>query len=188
MDKRNKNIDKTKKSNSPDFKVPDGYFENFESRLFEKISNTDTDKKTTHLKNISIFRNEGSSGLKKEHGFKVPEGYFENTDLNFNKEDPKTYSPKVRKLRLISLSIAASILLFFGIKYFNSGETSLYPDQVTLQNDEIADWVADDLVYFDTYEIAEAFDDIELEQNIYAEDAVNYYLDFVDIESLILEN
>lgn len=188
MDKRNNNILNSKKSNSPAFKVPDAYFERFESELFEKISKVDTVREKDDLKDLSIIRNEGLSEQKKRHGFKVPEGYFENNDFKLSIEDRQNKSPKIRRFRLLSLSIAASILLFFGIKYVNKGPSKSYSSQVVLQNDEIADWVADDLVYFETYEIAEAFDDIELEENIYTEDAVNYYLDFVDIESLILEN
>lgn len=188
MDKENKNTNDSKKSKSTGFKVPEAYFDTFESNLFEKFSNLDTDKEGDEAEKFSVLRNEESLKAKRDPGFKVPDGYFEKTDIKFKNEDGRKMSPKVRSLRILSLSIAASILLFFGIKYMNKGETSIIADQVVLQNDEISDWVADDLVYFDTYEIAEAFDDVELEQNLYSEDAVNYYIDFVDIESLILEN
>jgi len=84
------------------------------------------------------------------------------------------------------MSVAASILLFFGIQFMNKGQQNA--SQVIVQNEEIANWIAEDLVTFDTYEIAEAFSDVELEETLYADEAVYDYLDFIDIESLIIEN
>ena len=83
-------------------------------------------------------------------------------------------------------SIAASILLFFGIKYINPTQSE--KSQLVFQDQEYINWIESDLVDLNSYEIAEAFNDIELNQVYYPEDEVDEYLNSVDIELLILEN
>jgi len=187
MNKKHKDILNNSKLNASGFNTPDGYFENLESELFEKALSSEENDGS---KSFKESRKKGKDELelnKKSQGFKVPKGYFEGVEAKLDKSIlVKMQVPKVRRLRLISMSIAASILLFFGLKYMNIGDTSINP--IVLQNDEIASWVDEDLVSFDTYEIAEAFGDIELEQTLYEDDAVSDYLDFMDIESLIIEN
>ena len=187
MNKKHKDILNHSNLNASGFKTPDGYFENLETELFEKALSSEENVGSQSLKKIRIAGIDELAFNEKNQGFKVPKDYFEKVEFRLDKSIlNKKQVLKVRRLRLISMSIAASILLFFGIKYMNTGGNSINP--IVLQNDEIASWMDEDLVSFDTYEIAEAFGDIELEQTLYEDDAVNDYLDFMDIESLIIEN
>lgn len=187
MDKKHKDILNKLDSSSSGFKIPDGYFDNLEDVLSKKVATNQLSSDKESSNKLHIIRPNELKENRKETGFKVPENYFEQIESRFdNSTKVKTTGGKVRRLRLISLSVAASILLFFGIQFINKGEQN--GNQVILQNEEIASWVAEDLVSFDTYEIAEAFSDVELEQALYSDDAVNDYLDFIDIESLIIEN
>lgn len=187
MDKKKKDIFSNLESSSDGFKVPTGYFENLETELFKKAMSSDSNKRSKHLKKLRVIRTNEVKPIKKTTGFKVPIGYFEEVDARFDKSIIiKKEVRKIHSLRLISMSIAASILLFIGIKFLNLNTNS--SSQIVLQNDEIASWMDEDLVSFDTYEIAEAFGDLELEQTLYTDEAVNDYLIFMDIESLIIEN
>jgi len=184
MDKEHKNrIDKTGSSSSG-FKIPDGYFDNLENILTQKVlTNESSDKKEA----LHLIRPNELKSKRKETGFKVPENYFDQLESGFKKpKELLTNNRKVRRLRLVSMSVAASILLFFGIQFMNKGEQNV--NQIILDNEEIADWVDEDLITFDSYDIAEAFSNVEIEQTLYTDEAVNDYLDFVDIESLIIEN
>ena len=172
---------------SDGFNVPKGYFENLDIELLKKAMATASNKRSEPLKNLSLISTNEIDPIKKNSGFKVPKDYFEDVETRLDKLIiTKKEVKKVRNLRLISMSIAASIVLFIGIKFINinNSNTSI----MVLQNDEIASWIDQDLVSFDTYDIAEAFSDIDLEQTLYSDEAVNDYLDFMDIESLIIEN
>lgn len=187
MDKKDKNILNKHNLSSTGFTLPDGYFDNLENRLSKKaLTNALLDNEKS-LHQLHIIRPNELKINSKKTGFKVPENYFDQLESRFDKSDEvKKSVGKVRTLRLISMSIAASILLFFGIQFMNDGQQNT--NMVVIENEEIADWVADDLITFNTYDIAEAFSDVELEQTLYTDEAVNDYLDFMDIESLILEN
>jgi len=144
-------------------------------------------KNKESLSKLHIIRANELKSKRKETGFKIPENYFDQLETKFNKtEEFHTDNRKVRRLRIVSMSIAASILLFFGIQFMNKGQQNV--NQIILDNEEIAGWVDEDLITFDSYEIAEAFSDAELEQTLYTDEEVNDYLDFIDIESLIIEN
>ena len=187
MDKKDKDILNKLDSSSTGFKIPDGYFDNLEQILSEKALTNKQSGNEKSLHQLHIIRPNELKIDRKKTGFKVPENYFEQIESRFDKPGKaKKADGKVRTLRLISMSVAASILLFFGIQYMNDGQQNV--NQVVIENEEIADWVAQDLITFNTYDIAEAFSDVELEQTLYTDEAVNDYLDFIDIESLILEN
>jgi len=187
MNKKDKDILNNSNLNASGFKTPEGYFENLETELFEKALSSEENDESQSLKKIRIAGIDELAFNKKSQGFKVPKDYFEEVEARLDKSIlNKKQVPKVRRLILISMSIAASIVLLFGIKFMNKEGNNI--NSIVLQNDEIASWVDEDLVSFDTYEIAEAFSDIELEQALYEDDAVNDYLDFIDIESLIIEN
>jgi hypothetical protein len=187
MDKKDKDILNNLDSSSTGFTIPDGYFDNLENRLYEKALTNEQSDNEKSLSQLHIIRPNELKINRKETGFKVPDNYFEQIESRFDKSGKANKTVrKVRILRLISMSVAASILLFFGIQFMNNGEQNV--NQVVIENEEIADWVAEDLITFNTYDIAEAFSDVELEQTLYTDEAVNDYLDFMDIESLILEN
>lgn len=187
MDKKDKDILNKLDSSSTGFKIPDGYFDNLENRLSEKALTNEQSDNEKSLHQLHIIRPNELKIDRKETGFKVPENYFEQIESRFDKPGKANKAVgKVRTLRLISMSVAATILLFFGIQFMNNGQQSV--NAVNIENEEIADWVAEDLITFNTYDIAEAFSDVELEQTLYTDEAVNDYLDFMDIESLIIEN
>lgn len=187
MDKKHKDILNKLDSNSAGFTIPEGYFDDLENSLSQKVLSNELPDNQKSLNQFHIIKANELKINRKETGFKVPENYFEQFEAEFDKSlKAKKTSGKVLRLRLISMSVAASVLLFFGIQFMNKGQ--LNTNQVILQNEEIASWVDEDLVIFDTYDIAEAFSDVELEQSLYADEAVDDYLDFIDIESLILEN
>ena len=87
---------------------------------------------------------------------------------------------------IIGFTIAASLLLFFGLNNFNSQKDQL--DMQTVSITEIESWLDDDLISFSDYDIAETFSDTELSYHEYENDEITDYLNFVDIENLILEN
>jgi len=187
MDKKHKDILNKLDSNSTGFTIPEGYFDDLENSLSQKVLSNELSDNKKALNQLHIIRPNELKINRKETGFKVPENYLEQFETEFDKSlEAKTANGKVLRLRLVSMSVAASILLFFGIQFMNKGQQNA--SQVVLQNEEIASWVAEDLVTFDTYDIAEAFSDVELDQTLYADEAVNDYLDYIDIESLILEN
>ncbi len=162
MDKNKENIWKQLKSSGPGFTVPNGYFKSSEDRI-------------------------GLGHIRKDHGFTVPEGYFETIQSKITgPEKTKVIPLQLKFIRMSSLSVAASILLIFGLYYFNSSEN--ITDQLAFQDEEFIDWIESDLADPNSYEIAEAFNDVELEHVLFSEEEVGDYLNSVDIENLILEN
>ena len=61
-------------------------------------------------------------------------------------------------------------------------------DQLVFQDEEFIYWIEADLADPNSYEIAEAFNDVELEHVFFYEEELGDYLNSVDIENLILEN
>src|SRR5210317_1923754 len=94
--------------NRKGFRVPEDYFESFDTRLMTRLK-ADSKK-----------------------GLNVPEGYFEDFEVK-----PPRNRPDVRKL--IWLSAAASILLFFGVKYMDTNQTTL--DLADLEQEEMSSWI-----------------------------------------------
>ena len=189
MNPNKKNILNEIKNSGSGFKTPDGYFDDLENRLYENT--------TVHMINDSLVPDNKkdnldteSSPLKnidKDAGFKVPVSYFDELELHIKKPlKPKVIGLKERRISLLSLSIAASILLFFGIKYYNVEPNTF--DQLVFEKNEIENWIETDLISFDSYEIAEIYRDVELEQTIYIDQEIDDYLDYMDIEELLIEN
>lgn len=190
MDEEKENILNKLKKSGAGFTVPNGYFDKLEDRfdlpkgsvddhLQENEENAGTNQKQ---KNVFTLEQIG-----KNHGFNVPEGYFDTIEPKIlGPKQPKIIPLKNNFIRILSLSVAASILLFFGLKYMNTEQNT--QNQMVFQHEEFVNWIESDLVDLNSYEIAEAFNDVELEQVLYPEDEVDEYLNGVDIENLILEN
>ena len=187
MDQEKKNILNSLKKSGPGFTVPKAYFDNLEDQIEQKMDHTDIiPKKVTEQqpKPNNVFT---LDQIGKDHGFKTPDGYFDEVE-------PKTKRVKKTKIvtlknnytRILALSIAASVLLFIGITNMNRSENE--KSQMVFQDEEYIEWIESDLVELNSYEIAEAFYDVELDQVLYPEDEVEEYLNSVDIEQLILEN
>ena len=169
------------KNSDPGFVVPNDYFEGMEDRIDLSRTAIDLDPNQNQKSPFNLDE------IGKEPGFSVPEGYFDKVEAKINRPDKtKVIRLKSNFTRLLSLSIAASILLFFGINYLNKQQIT--SDTLIFQDEEFVNWIESDLVDFNSYEIAEAFNDIEIEHTLYAEDEIGDYLNGVDIENLILEN
>ena len=159
------NFHQIKKDNSTGFKVPKNYFENFENS----------------------FNTKDILNPIKGTGFKTPENYFDNIEdqISPNLKKGKIISLKRSNfVRIIGLAVAASILLFFGISNYETSNNSLN----TIAATEIDAWMDEGLVSFNTYEIEDMFTENDL--NLIAEetDEISDYLNYTDIETLILEN
>jgi hypothetical protein len=190
MDREKENILNNLKRSGPGFTVPKTYFEKLEDRIDQSRDSIDAnlqeyeENTERKLKQKSVFT---LDQIGKNHGFIVPDSYFEAVEPKILRlEKPKIIPLKNNFIRILSLSIAASILLFFGIKYMNTGQNT--KNQLVFQDEEFINWIESDLTDLNSYEIAEVFNDMELEQSLYAEDDVFEYLNSVDIENLILEN
>jgi len=190
MNRKKKNIWDDIKSMGSGFTTPSGYFDALEDQLKESHEHLDEPVGNSTSKSTKVRQLEHTSVLdqiQRKHGFSVPKGYFEqNILMPEPNASPKVISLGGRNLRLLYMSIAASVLLFFGIQYMNKVQS---PEQeLVLQEEEIAGWIENDLITFSSNEIAEAYSDIELENAMYPEDEVYSYLNYMDIENLILEN
>ncbi len=192
--KNKNNILKGLKSTDLGFKIPENYFENFErgfsnsgikksngftvpDQYFEKISDE-------ILAKIDVTQ------IPEQTGFTTPNNYFKNLEI---KSINKTSNTKVINLfsnqykRFISLAIAASFLLFIGVKYFGNKQETIRFDDLTAY--EIENWMDESLIGFNAYEIAEVYEDIDISNSTtYFEDEIFDYLEEKDLELLFLEN
>ena len=172
MKPENKNILNKIKNKGAGFKAPENYFENLEDKILSKINKSDLTKNT---------------------GFKTPDKYFENIDnkiltkIKSNKSSKVVSLKNYNYIKIISFSIAASFLLFIGINKFKSNSNNFNFETVAIS--EIENWVENDLISFNAYDIAETFSDIDLiiDDN-YSDEEILDYLDNTDIENLIIEN
>ncbi len=195
--KNKKNILKNLKSSDLGFKTPDNYFENFKSTV-------------CNSKAIDIEKNEGfavpnlyfekldakilskldSSEIPKKTGFTTPKNYFENFEINSINISPEN---KVINLlsnqykKFISMAVAASLLLFIGINYFANHQKTINLDDLTAN--EIENWMDDNLIGLNSYDIAEVYKEIDINNNsLYFEDEISDYLEEEDLEIMFLEN
>ncbi len=140
-----------KKYKKQQFKTPDGYFEDFNARLMEKMGA------------------EGSK-LPEKEGFAVPESYFEKLDKKLLDRLEEEKGPKVVKLRpyrkyyLAAASVAAALVLFFWIPW-NSDESLTFDD---LAGTEIEAYFEQTDLGLNSYELAEmvAVDELKMDDFI----------------------
>lgn len=187
MKGKEKDILRKLKTTDRGFSVPDGYFDSLDSKLGMLVSNTSKDD--PEPTDITDLKSDGSLlNLKKEEpGFKTPQDYFESFEPKaLTNVSGKVVSLKNKTARIISMAIAASVLLFFGIQY--NYMTPPSSTELSLQEEDISNWIEMDLVELNSYDIAEAYDDIELDEISYTDEELYHYLNDVDLESIILEN
>jgi len=168
-----------KLSDTEGFSTPDSYFENVENNILEKIQK----EKSQQAKLPSS----------KKAGFILPENYLKSVEGTISdklKDDTKqvkvvNFRTTLIK-RIIPFAVAASLLLFVILNY-NSKTTSFD----TVAATEIEQWIEDDLITFETAEIAEVYNDTELENQVFSSEDENELVDYLngtDIESLLFEN
>lgn len=83
------------------------------------------------------------------------------------------------------MAAAASIFLFFGIKYLNTGQEQL--QWSSLAHDEISLWIENDIGNMSSLDIAEAYSEVELEATIPEETDLDEYLQQLDLETILDE-
>lgn len=161
------------------FKIPEGYFENFESRLSEKISSPIPDK----------------------DGFKTPDNYFDSLAENFlNKiEHVPVKEVPVRKLsagrivKYIGYAAAAGLALLFFMNIFSTSKKEVSWNDIA--STEIENYIEQGYLSFNAYEYANIFEDVDLskiemeEDKIESEELLDYlYENVSSYDELILEN
>ena len=156
------------------FKSPENYFEDFEDRLFNKLSE---DK------------------LPKESGFKVPEGYFDQLDqsliLNAKNSEKKTKVIPLLSWKTLSyaVAIAACAIIIFSIVPSNNSIQSID----TINVAAIENYIEDGNLIIDYTDLAslleeEDFKSNSSESNLLSEESIEeYLLDYIDDSSILIE-
>lgn len=187
------------KSSKKGFKAPKEYFDTVEDAVFTKLTAQNFSKKEGFTMPTSYFETVENSVFNKiqkekdcqKAGFKIPKNYLDTledkvlTKIDNHKKEIKVIDFKsVILKRIVPFVAAASLVLFIVINY-NSNTISFE----NIASTEIEKWIENDLIILDAYEIAEVYQDTEIEnQDIFAEDELVEYLNGTDIESLLLEN
>ena len=167
----NKNNPKKDGTNRDGFRVPLGYFETFDDQMINKW-----DALTNGLPD------------KLEHGFTVPSGYFDKALVGLQVDKP-VGSKRVIKLfskKVISLSVAASIMIFIGIKTLsNDAAPASFSDY---SSEELLSWLETDAIDVNSYDIAEVFDNLSVDDEYYSDEIILDYVADSDLEELLIEN
>ena len=185
------------------FNVPKGYFDTIENDVFAKISTEKFPKKEGFAVAKDYFETFDNKVLKaiaseklKKTNFEIPKDYFETLeDKVFEKlQKEKVAEPKVIKLRtrilkvVAPIAVAASLLLFFVFQYNTSDQNKMSIDSIA--STEIENWINDDLISLDSYEIAEAYSDVSFvnDETILESIELEDYLNGMDVESILLND
>ena len=181
------------------FKIPKGYFDAVENDVFAKMSSENFPKKEGFSSPDIYFDGVEENVLnkireeknKEKSGFAIPENYLETIEENViaklsNENRPvKVIDLKSILLnRVLPFAVAASLLLIIYINY-NNKTTSFE----TVASSDIEQWIENDLVTLDIYEIAEIYNVTEIEnQDIFDVEELEDYLNGMDVESLLYDN
>ncbi len=175
------------------FTNPESYFADFESNFEENNSkiNSGFEIPSNYFNKIEdkIISKTKRSLSSNKTGFKTPNNYFESIEAKIL---AKTNSAKViplknyKVIKRLGIAVAASLILFFSLYNFSRNSNNLSLD--TVKADEIENWMDNDLITFNTYEISEIFTDADLDLANNVNDEVLDYFEYIDIENLILEN
>ncbi|NNC69579.1 MAG: hypothetical protein HKN90_02030 [Flavobacteriaceae bacterium] len=188
--------------NTSGFSVPDGYFESLEQIVNSKlIIDQLPDKEGFNVPKDyfdsiedTIFTKLGKETLS-VNSKEIPKDYFDTLedrvfarlkDENIEKETKViSLGARIRKV-WVPIAVAASLVLIFMIGYNDGSDTGLN-DVATAEVDQ---WIEEDLINLDSYEIAEVFSDIELASGDVSgdDDELLNYLNGTDVESMLLEN
>jgi len=130
--------------NNP-FMTPEGYFEEFDRKLLNKLS-------------------QGKPAIPESDGFRIPQGYLDNLNQNirqkFDASEVKAIPiTSYKKYYYAAASIAAIALVVLGLNW-NSSEDIDFED---LAHTEIETYFEDNELGLSTYEIAEMLPVDELE-------------------------
>ena len=129
MNSQKKNILDNLKKSGAGFRAPKDYFEDMEERfvvnqsldMARKVQSNSVEPLSPKLKPKTLDL------IGKAHGFTTPAGYFEEEDQHLiapkSKKIISLHSPGLNKW--LNLSIAASLLLFFGLGIYLSSNTNV---------------------------------------------------------------
>lgn len=171
-------LDQLKKTAKPS--VPEGYFENFYSKL-----------------ELEGDFNESAIGLNKKDKPEVPSDFFANFSADLmdkikEQEDETAEPERVWPLKLVGFvtAVAACALIFFMLKPTNEGQTlaETVDNEVTETEEQHVDTY---LAYLDEDEIVDFLlenDDIEIANEFTEAEEDEYYFLEEDIEELYRED
>lgn len=190
MDHNEKDILEKMKNSGTGFNLPEGYFDSLENKISAGMI---TDELSDQKKESRLFQKDSQKikalfKIGKNSGFKVPEGYFQKDDAylmgSFGK---RVISLPINKnSKVIWYSVAASFLLFFAIKNVAVAPSEL--DLSEINSSEIETWIDADLVSFNSYDVAEVYNDLDLADYDFTDEEVETYIANEDIENIILQN
>jgi hypothetical protein len=192
MENKNKNILNELKNKGHGFVSPSNYFTEFEQDFYANNKNIKSgynspDNYFDHLEDKIIKETKGFN-TKRTTGFKIPDNYFKTLDnVLIDKQNSKIIKlNNYNYFKIISLSIAASLLLFVGINNSKSKTDNINLESINIV--EIENWMENDLISFNTYEISDIFTDNDLDILNNETDEILDYFEYNDLENLILEN
>jgi len=172
-----------KKDKKNSFNTPEGYFENFNDRLMDRIQNEEAQ--------------EDGAIIPKTDGFAVPDGYF---DVITNDVLSKTVGKETKVIPLKSnrnfyysvAAVAAIFILIFSLTWNSTSEPITFDD---LANAEIESYLENTDFEMTSYEIAEvvSLEEMELTDMLgddFEDDIIMEYLDenVEDIKELNLDD
>ncbi len=180
------------------FKTPEGYFESIEDHVCTKLSTAHFPVKegfkmpANYLESIeaNVFEQLSIDTNSDKQSTEIPEGYFDTfEDRVFAKIQKETAEKstvihlKSRLIKIVApIAIAASLVLIIILNYSNNAYNI-----ESVATSDIEEWIEDDLISFDSYEIAELYDDVNLEDEFSNDDLdVLNYINGTDIESVLL--
>ena len=182
------------------FKIPMGYFETVEGDVFSKLSTKGFPKNAGYSVSenyfdtieSNVFAKIDTSELDKEQQFDVPTDYFKTVEDNvfkkINEQDnkqPKVFSLKTKVVKIfIPIAIAASLLLLFTVYTQKTDSTYSFDNLAAI---DIENWIEEDYISLDSYQIAEVYSDVNFEDEFDEEDIeLLDYINGTDIESVLL--
>jgi len=180
------------------YQIPEGYFDSVEDDVFAKIT-SEKFPKQNGFSSPKDYLDEVEMDLVKilkkdnyrETGFDIPNNFFEEIEdkvirkLSDEKKIIKVVPFKSFILNRITPILAAASILLVLYLTFNNNSSNFDSIAAT----DIEKWINEDLITFDINEIAEVYNDTEIDaQDIFAEDDLENYLYGTDIESLLYEN
>ncbi|MDP2088090.1 MAG: hypothetical protein Q8J84_01670 [Flavobacteriaceae bacterium] len=168
---------KSKSGNKNPFKVNANYFENFEDSIVDSLKNLD---------NITL-----------KTSLKVPDNYFENFEQKvLAKLQNTTVEKEVKVISLRSrfvkisatVAVAASLVLFFMLNLLQQSNDLSFD---SLRLSEIEEWINQDNLNLDAYQIASVYTEIKLQPNLLNstvnEDELENFLNHENIDELLYE-
>ncbi len=193
----NNNLDILKKTGTG-FKTPNGYFKNIEKNVFTQLSENQLPQEEgfnmppNYLETVEdkVLTKITVDYTQPNESLNIPDGYFEGIeDRVFSKiqqediAEPKVINFRSRLIKLIvPIAVSASVLL---ILVLNQNENKYSLQDVAAS--DIEGWIEEDLVTLDSYEIAELYGDVNLEEEFSNDDLdMLNYVNGTDIESVLL--